>query len=185
MALRLQAVVRAVRSVHPLTAAAIVILALAAAFQSYVLLSVFSALLIVQVGQWIYYRYYLERSGLEGVDEMTGWEFERWLGLFFEDIGFSVERTPYRGDFGADFILTWNGIRIAVQAKRSSGLVGVRAVQEIVAARAFYNCERAMVVTNSYFTDQAMLLARKNDVRIRYRDDLARALARPGLPYPT
>ena len=116
---------------------------------------------------------------------MTGWEFERWLGLFFEDIGFSVERTPYRGDFGADFILTWNGIRIAVQAKRSSGLVGVRAVQEVVAARAFYNCERAMVVTNSYFTDQAMLLARKNDVRIRYRDDLARALARPGLPYPT
>jgi restriction system protein len=67
-------------------------------------------------------------------------------------------------------------MRIAVQAKRSARLVGVRAVQEVVAARAFYGCERAMVVTNSYFTDEALVLARTNGVWMRNRDNLAKAL---------
>jgi len=34
-----------------------------------------------------------------------------------------------------------------------------------------------MVVTNGYFTEQALVLARANGVRMRHRDDLAREIA--------
>ena len=111
---------------------------------------------------------------------MTGWEFERWLEQFFQRLGFQVKRTPYRGDFGADFVLTWNGVNIAVQAKRSRRQVGVAAVQEVVAAKAYYGCEQAMVVTNGYFSEQAVILARVNGVRLRFRDDLAKEIAALG-----
>ena len=176
LSLRGRELMRAVRGISPLAVATIVSIALEATVGGYPLLAALVVVLSLYVGQWMYFSYYLARAGLEGVDEMTGWEFERWLERFFLRIGFEVERTPHRGEFGADFVLTWNGVRMAVQAKRSSRLVGVRAVQEVVAARAFYGCELSMVVTNNYFTDQAMLLARKNDVRIRNRDDLAQAL---------
>jgi restriction system protein len=157
--------------------AAVVVLALAIAFRNWVLFFAFALLMLLDASLWVYFRYYLERAGLEEVDEMTGWEFERWLKRFFARVGFDVETTPYQGDYGADLILTWNGVRIAVQAKRTSRLVGVRAVQEVVAAKAFYDCERAMVVTNGYFTEQAIVLAHANGVSLRSRDDLARKLA--------
>ena len=86
-------------------------------------------------------------------------------------------RTPYQSDFGADFVLTWNGAKMAVQAKRSRRQVGIAAVQEVVAAKAYYGCEKAMVVTNSYFTEQAIILARANGVRMRSRDDLAKEIS--------
>ena len=37
-----------------------------------------------------------------------------------------------------------------------------------------------MVVTNSYFSDQAVILAHANGVRLRFRDDLARELVALG-----
>jgi restriction system protein len=178
LSLRAREVMRTVRGLSTLTVAAIVLAGLALALRSYWLVALLAVMVLLNAAQWIYFQYYLARSGLDGVDEMTGSEFERWLETFFLRLGFQVERTPYRGDYGADFVLTWNGIRIAVQAKRSSQLVGVQAIQQVVAARAYYGCERTMVVTNSYFTEQAMLLAKKNGVWIRHRDDLAKALAR-------
>ena len=164
---------RGLRSVSGLTWTTLVLLVLALVVHTWILFSALAVVLILALIQWLYFHYYLVRAGLEEVDEMTGWEFERWLHRFLEGVGYDVQATPYRGDFGADFILTWNGMRIAVQAKRSSRQVGVRAVQEVVAAAGYYGCERAMVITNSSFTEQAILLAHANRVWMRDRDDLA------------
>jgi len=70
-----------------------------------------------------------------GTDSLSGWEFNQWLACVFAKLGFAVEQTPYRGDFGADVIITWNGIRTAVQAKSGHSNVGVAAVQAVVAAQ--------------------------------------------------
>lgn len=177
---RVRQTLRSLRCANGWTIAGVIWLVLGLAFRSWILFAAFAALLLLTAAGWIVDRYYLSRARLEDIDEMTGWEFERWLGHFFERVGFEVKRTPYRGDFGADFVLTWNGVKVAVQAKRSRRQVGVSAVQEVVAARAFYGCERAMVVTNGYFTEQAVILARANGVRMRSRDDLARELAALG-----
>jgi restriction system protein len=177
---RLRRAFRELRNLNGLTWTTIVLLVLAVVVRSWILGGVFGVFLALNAAQWMYFRHFISRAGLDGVDEMTGWEFERWLRGFLQRTGYRVEATPYRGDFGADLILTWNSIRIAVQAKRSSQLVGVRAIQEVVAAKAYYDCERAMVITNSYYTEQAMILARANGVRLRSRDDLAKKLVALG-----
>ena len=43
-------------------------------------------------------------------------------------------------------------------------------------AKGFYNCDKAMVVTNSRYTDQARELANKNSVILWDRDDLVKNL---------
>ena len=45
-----------------------------------------------------------------------------------------------------------------------------------MAAKGYYDCQKAMVVTNSYYTDQAKTLASKNGVGLWNRKDLVRAL---------
>jgi len=165
---------RELRNIGALNLGATMFLVLGLALQNWILFGALAVIVALNTGQWLYFRHFIERARINELDEMTGWEFEKWLRKFFERVGYAVTPTPYRGDFGADFVLTWNGIRIAVQAKRTSRLVGVRAVQEVVAAKAYYDCERAMVVTNSYFTKQAAILARANGVLLRSRDDLAR-----------
>ncbi|MFA8440101.1 restriction endonuclease [Pueribacillus sp. YX66] len=51
-----------------------------------------------------------------------------------------------------------------IQAKCYSGNISNRAVQEISAGVKHYNLDRAIVVTNSYFTNSAIKLANSNDV---------------------
>lgn len=54
--------------------------------------------------------------------------------------------------------------------------MGVKAIQEAVAAKGYYDCQEAMVVTNSVYTKQAMELARANGVKLWDRNDLVKAL---------
>lgn len=177
---RARQTLRSLRHMNGWMIAGFVWLVLGVAFHSWVLLAVFAGLLLLSAVGWISEHYHLARAQVEDLDDMTGWEFERWLGHLFERLGFDVKRTPYRGDFGADFVLSWNGVKIAVQAKRSRRQVGVSAVQEVVAAKGYYGCEQAMVVTNSYFTEQAIILGRVNGVRMRHREDIAKALSSLG-----
>ena len=103
---------------------------------------------------------------------MTGEEFENLLKAHFEDIGYKVELTPKSNDYGADLVLKDNREKIVVQAKRYKNKVGNKAVQEIVSAKPFYSADKAMVVTNSFYTKNATNLARANDVILWNRKDL-------------
>ncbi|WP_042470336.1 restriction endonuclease [Bacillus ndiopicus] len=114
----------------------------------------------------------LRKAGIKEVDSMTGEEFERFLGELFKRRGYKVSYTATSGDYGADLILKDRKEIIAVQAKRYSGTVGVKAVQEIIGAVKMYNATEAWVVTNSHFTKQAIKLANINDVYLVDREDL-------------
>lgn len=114
----------------------------------------------------------LRKSGIREVDIMKGEEFERFLGELFKRRGFKVSYTATSGDYGADLILKDGQDVIAVQAKRYSSTVGVKAVQEIIGAVKMYNATEAWVVTNSHFTRQAEKLADINDVYLIERDEL-------------
>jgi hypothetical protein len=61
-----------------------------------------------------------------------------------------------------------------VQTKRQAARVGQPAVREAAAARAYYSVHRAVVVTNSYFTRTAIVLAASNNVDLWDRDALSR-----------
>ncbi|WP_107841672.1 restriction endonuclease [Metasolibacillus meyeri] len=114
----------------------------------------------------------LRRAGIKEVDTMTGEEFEKFLGQLFKRRGYKVSYTATSGDYGADLILKDRKEIIAVQAKRYSGTVGVKAVQEIIGAVKMYNATEAWVVTNSRFTKQAIKLANINDVYLIDREEL-------------
>ncbi len=114
----------------------------------------------------------LRKAGIVEIDKMTGEEFERFLGELFKRRGFKVSYTATSGDYGADLILKDGKDIIAVQAKRYSSSVGVKAVQEIIGAVKMYDATEAWVVTNSYYTKQAVKLATINDVYLIDRKEL-------------
>lgn len=115
---------------------------------------------------------------LAKIDKMSGSEFEEYMMHLFKKLGYGVEGTPITGDQGADIILVKkSGLfkkskKIAVQVKRYSGNVSNKAVQEVVAAKAFYQCTDGLVVTNSYFTASAIELAKVNGIELIDRDKL-------------
>ena len=64
-------------------------------------------------------------------------------------------------------------IRSVVQAKFYSTPVGNKAVQEIVASKAYYkNAPHAIVITNNTFTPSAIKLAEANSVKLVNGDDI-------------
>ncbi|OLN32609.1 restriction endonuclease [Desulfosporosinus metallidurans] len=118
----------------------------------------------------------LSKSGIDEIDHMDGITFEKYLEALFEKLGYRVERTQYVGDYGADLITSKDGIKTVIQAKRYKQRVGIKAVQEAVAAKGKYGCSEAMVVTNSYYTKAAMELAKANRVGLWNRNHLVKAL---------
>ena len=107
------------------------------------------------------------------IDAMSGVTFEHFLEGLFRAQGYRVETTAASGDFGADLILCRGTERLAVQAKRWQGGVGIAAVQEAISGKSYYACNGAWVITTSRFTSQAQALAEKADVRLIDREALA------------
>jgi HJR/Mrr/RecB family endonuclease len=56
--------------------------------------------------------------------------------------------------------------KTVVQAKKYSGSVTNKAIQEIVASKKHYGAEKAMVVTTGMFTKSAIELAKSNKVEL-------------------
>jgi hypothetical protein len=100
------------------------------------------------------------------IDFMSGQQFELRLAEAFQHAGYHVKHVGGKGNFGTDLVLEQNGFRTVVQATRRSGPVGQPAVQEAAIARAHYGAQRAMVVTNSVFTESARALAASNAVEL-------------------
>lgn len=118
----------------------------------------------------------LVKAGMGDIDEMNGRTFEQYLEALFERLGYQVERTRYVGDYGADLVIRKDGVKTIVQAKRWKKTVGVKAIQEVVAAKAMYGCTEAMVITNSFYSNQAIELAHVNEVVLWNRKDLLDAM---------
>ncbi|SHN24254.1 restriction endonuclease [Gracilibacillus kekensis] len=116
--------------------------------------------------------YRLKKSGIKDIDEMSGNKFEEYLLVLLKGRGYKVKLTPKSGDYGADLILITTNKKIVVQAKRYKKNVGVRAVQEIVSAQKYYKADECWVITNSFFTNQAIKLASSNQVRLINRSEL-------------
>lgn len=143
-------------------------------------LAIFSALWILAIvlfGRWT------EAGGrraklpdISDVDEMSGGEFERFVGRLMEQRGWSVDQRGGSGDFGADLIAHAAADRIVVQAKRRkpSNAVGPGVIRKTVGAREYHDCTQAMVVTNSGFSRAATKTAEKTNVRLVDREELRR-----------
>jgi hypothetical protein len=106
------------------------------------------------------------------IDSMTGHEFEDFLIDLFTRLGYRVERNKISHEQGLDFLLERHGERIACQVKRYNKSVGNKAVQQVLAAKDYYRCHKALVVTNTRFTTSAKQLAERCNVELWDRKKL-------------
>lgn len=147
--------------------------------QSYILIYLAYGLIFLIAASliWKYYKNFITKnrllkSRIFEIDKMSGVEFERLLKAYFEKQGYNVSLTSTSNDYGADLVLKKGGTITVVQAKRYKGKVGNKAVQEIVGAKGYYNAKNCMVVSNSFYTTNAIALAKANDVLLWDRNDL-------------
>ncbi len=133
-------------------------------------------LFLIQVAFKLYKNARLAKSGIAELDNLGGEDFEKYLEILFRKLDYSVTRTPFQGDYGADLVVQKAGTQTVVQAKRYNRRVGVKAIQEAVAAKEYYRCAKAMVVTNNYYSQQAKKLAAANNVELWDRDKLVTLL---------
>lgn len=107
-------------------------------------------------------KYRIEESPVD-IDELSGSDFEKYIYELALSLGYDAKLTANSSDQGVDIILNES---IAIQCKRYKDNVGNGAVQEVVAGRRFYNCRQSVVITNSKFTENAKVLAKKNYVKL-------------------
>ena len=122
---------------------------------------------------------------LEDADALAPHAFEALIAALWAAGGADVVLTPAAHDRGADVAALSGDSGTLIQVKQSGGTVGVQAVQEIVAARPFYQQYLdapldLAVVTNGSLTQAACRLAAENDVRVFSRTDLKELI----LSYP-
>lgn len=115
------------------------------------------------------------------LQELSGFEFERLLALYFRDQGYKVEETGVGGnDGGVDLVLIdRRGERTAVQAKRYAdhNKVPVQTVRELVGAKRNHNCILTLLITTSDLTEPAKKEAEQLHVDFWHGAHVERKLA--------
>lgn len=119
----------------------------------------------------------------------TGTDYERFVMFCVNAAGYTCRHLGGSGDLGADLIIDLPphpsssiphpfSPAIVVQCKFYSQPVGYDAVKEAYTAKALYKAERAWVVTNSTYTDQARTTARTLGIDLLHHADIHSALAK-------
>ena len=133
-------------------------------------------------------RYYIQRREEKLTNEsirrepqnfaaLSGTEFEQLLYRLFESMGYAVQHIGQSGDQGGDLIINSAGERILVQAKcYRDWSTGNAAVQQVVGATKYYDCNKALVATTSHFTPEAVALAGANNVQLLPKERLQELL---------
>lgn len=134
-------------------------------------MSVSTLFLVAGVGYGCYYvirflSHIIFKTPMPQKKVVSGYDYEEQVAKSLRRKGYrNVQVTSKSGDYGADIVATDpHGNRVCIQCKFYQNSVGLAAVQEVVTAKAKYNCTKAAVYTNSQFTKQAKELAFVNDV---------------------
>lgn len=122
---------------------------------------------------------YLNTINIEKIDSLDGRGLEDFLYYYLTSLGFKVKKTKHSHDYGADLIVEFQKKIIVIQCKLYyNHSVGNSAIQEIATAKNYYNALRAIVITNSYFTNSAITLSKASDVTLIDRNIFASLLGK-------
>ncbi len=111
---------------------------------------------------------------ISALDKLTGKQFETFLErILLPTMGFNdIQSTKKSGDYGADLISWRSKQKFVIQSKRYNRPVGLKAVQEVYAARKHYKTDCCMVASNQSFTHAAQNLALSCQCLLLGRDEL-------------
>lgn len=120
---------------------------------------------------------YIRRNAYIQLEQVeNGIEFEHFIANLLNRSGYQAKVTQASNDYGVDIIATKKRVKYVIQCKFYSTTVGTPSVQEVVAGRAYYDAEVAIVATNNYFTKNAIALADANDVILWDKDVLIKMI---------
>lgn len=110
--------------------------------------------------------------------------FEQLIAFLFEGLGFSVELTSVTRDGGADVIAFkspapgLSQIKTIIECKRytTNKKVGVDIVRQLIGAMHSFKAPQGIIVTTSFFTNEAELLASSSSIDLIDRGKLLKML---------
>lgn len=114
-----------------------------------------------------------EKNGVGFDANMSSLEYEQHCANAFSLAGWTTNMTPKTGDQGADVVIKTNDLTGVVQCKLYNQPVGNAAVQEIIAAREYYQASIAIVVSNANYTTAARQLAAMANVVLLHHGEIA------------
>jgi HJR/Mrr/RecB family endonuclease len=99
------------------------------------------------------------KQSSEEIDTMSWKEFEMFVAKWLKHEGYNNVRITEHYDLGVDIVAEKDGIKWGVQVKHYRNMVKIEAIRQVVVALKHYQCDKAMVVTNSFFSRPAKQLA--------------------------
>lgn len=123
---------------------------------------------------------FIKNITIDKIDSVSGYDFEEYVVALFESAGFECRHTPKSKDNGVDLIASKNNMSIAIQTKLYyKTKVSNSAVQEVYTGKSFYDCDMAVVITNSHFSAPAIAVSEKLDVGLIDRETLVDLISKP------
>ena len=104
------------------------------------------------------------------IKNMNGYEFESFIATILRKIGFVVEETSLSGDSGVDLIAyseepLYKG-KYLIQCKHWEGNVGEPVVRDLYGVVLSNNANKGILITNSFFTQQAKIFAEGKNIEL-------------------
>ena len=100
---------------------------------------------------------------------MTPRDFEEYVCDIYRKQGYNVELTPLSGDYGIDLFAIKKKEKIAIQVKMYGGTarkVNRQCVMELHGAKDYFDCTKAVIVTNGAFLNDVYKVADKLKIEL-------------------
>ncbi|MBD7996461.1 restriction endonuclease [Arthrobacter sp. Sa2CUA1] len=99
---------------------------------------------------------------------MTPTEYESQIAAHFANLGYRTQQTAISGDYGVDVFAENADERLAIQIKMygTSRRVNRQMVMELHGAKDFFDCHRAVLVTDGHCLPDALEVAEKLGIQV-------------------
>ena len=119
---------------------------------------------------------------IDSVDMLDTPAFKRLVADMLKKNGYTRVRQADADNFGVDIVAVKDGQTVAFRCKCYKRRVGVQTVQEVLGGLQRYRAVSGVVVTNSFFTNDAKQLADRQSVALWDRSVLIRMLGSDSKP---
>ncbi len=118
---------------------------------------------------------------IEDIDHMQGVFFEKFTAAFYQKLGYNILLTPASNDKGVDVLAFSEQQNLLIQCKRSNSPINIKAIQEVVGAKAYYTTQYGksfdlVLFTNNILNANAIEQAQLNHVIQMTRSEIIQKL---------
>jgi restriction system protein len=113
-------------------------------------------------------------------------QFEELVCEYFRNQGYKAEITSYSNDYGIDVFATKGKEKLAIQAKMygsSTRKINRQMIMELYGAKDYFDCTKAIIVTNGALLSDAIEVANKLKIEILYLDSFSSIPEKSNLTY--